>query len=75
MIQTEKNEILEELAKALEPVIRRIIREELERIAEERPNIFFLEPDMPLYADMLEIKSRSMKRELDFFRRKEVWGD
>ena len=75
MIQTDKNEIVEELAEALEPVIRRIIREELERIAKDKPNIFILEPDMPLHADMLEIKNRSLKSELEFFGQKEVWGE
>jgi hypothetical protein len=65
----------DDLVKAIEPMIRRIVREELERIAEKRPGIFYLEPDMPVYQDMLEIKKRSKEKNLKFYSHKEVWGE
>ena len=40
---------MEELAKVLEPLIRRIIREELTRMVKKEPDMFSLDPEMPLY--------------------------
>ncbi len=75
MIQAERTITADELIKAMEPAIRRIIREELERIADSRPEIFYIETDMPLYQDMLEIKKRSRENNLKFYSHEEVWSD
>jgi hypothetical protein len=63
------------LINSLEPLIRRIIREELERMAAKRPDMFYLEADMPIYQDMLEIRKRSQDKKLKFYSHKEVWGE
>ena len=66
---------IEELVNALEPLIRRIVREELARAVKKEPGIFYLEPDTPLYEDMAEIRERKMRKETVLFSHKEVWGD
>jgi|GEM_PF-2170927 len=43
---------VEEISRILEPLIRRIIREELTRLVKAEPGTFYLDPDMPLYKDM-----------------------
>ncbi len=42
---------------------------------ERKTSCFFLEPNMPLYSDMLDVKTRSAERELEFITHKEVWSD
>ncbi len=54
----------EEISCILEPLIRRIIREELERMLQKEQKTFFLKPDSPLYDDLVEISSRKMEREV-----------
>jgi hypothetical protein len=49
---------VDELLTVLEPLIRRIVREELTRVVEESPHVFYLEPDMPLYEDLEDILQR-----------------
>ncbi len=75
MIHANNTLVVEELIKALEPVIRRIIREELKSVVETQTDVFHLNPDMPLYNDMVEIKERNKKDELEFMSHKEVWND
>ncbi len=75
MIHANNTLVVEELIKALEPVIRRIIREELKSVVETQTDVFHLNPDMPLYNDMVEIKERNKKDELEFMSHKEVWSD
>lgn len=75
MIHTDRSITEDDLVKVMEPVIRRIIREELERIADNRPEIFYLESDMPLYEDMLEIRRRHRERKTELYSHKEVWGE
>ena len=48
----------QELTGVLEPLIRRIVREELTQVAIRRPDVFYLEPDSPLHDDMVEILNR-----------------
>ncbi len=67
--------VVEELIKALEPIIRRIIREELKSVIEKHSDIFYLNPDTPLYDDMVEIKERDKNGELELMSHKEVWSD
>lgn len=42
---------MDELHHTLEPLIRRVVREELTEFANQNPT-FFLEPSMPLHEDM-----------------------
>ena len=57
---TENNSVIniDEMIDKLEPLLRRVVREELERVIEEKSNIFHLEPETPLYQDMEEILNR-----------------
>lgn len=77
MAQTqEPNTInINKLAGALEPVIRRILREELARLLKENDGIFHLTPDMPLYQDMEEISQRKAKGQIKLHSHEEVWGE
>ncbi|MEA1945936.1 MAG: hypothetical protein U9N83_01390 [Thermodesulfobacteriota bacterium] len=66
---------MEEITKAIEPLIRRIIREELARIVKKEPDMFYLDPEMPLYNDMEEIKQRKTQRRIKLHSHEEVWGE
>jgi hypothetical protein len=74
MIQAKNIPAMEEFIKALEPVIRRVVREELNAIVEQRPEVFQLDPDSPLYNDLVELKERKNRGELEFVSHDEVWG-
>ncbi|MDM8539217.1 hypothetical protein QUF70_20880 [Desulfobacterales bacterium HSG17] len=67
--------IVEELIKALEPIIRRIIREELKTVVEKQTDVFYLNSNMPLYNDLIDIKERNQKNELEFMSHEEVWSE
>ena len=71
--QTSAN--MEEITKALEPLIRRIIREELTRIVKKEPDMFYLDPKMPLYKDMEDIKQRKAQGHIKLHSHEEVWGE
>ena len=73
-MQTKNIPALEEFIKALEPVIRRVVREELSAIVEQRPEVFRLTPDSPLYDDLTELQERTKRGELGFISHEEVWG-
>ena len=66
---------IEDIAKALEPLIRRIIREELTRIVKKEPNMFYLDPEMQLYKDMEDIKQRKAQGHIKLHSHEEVWGE
>ncbi len=66
---------LEELIKALEPVMRRIIREELDVIATKQGSSFHIAPDSDLHRDMLELQERKESGTLNFLSHKEIWGE
>jgi hypothetical protein len=65
----------EKLASALEPIIRRVIREELLKVLKKDVDIFQLTPEMPLYDDMVEISQRKTKDQIKLYPHKEVWGE
>jgi hypothetical protein len=65
----------DELQQILEPLIRRIIREELLNIARKNTNIFSLDSDMPLYEDLQEIAQRKKNHKIELFSHGEVWDD
>jgi len=64
-----------EIAKVLEPLIRRIIREELTKIVKKKSDIFFLTPEMPFYKDMKNIKQRKARGHIKLHSHDEVWGE
>jgi len=66
---------MKDIAKALEPLIRRVIREELTRIVKKEPTVFYLDPDMPLFKDMEDIKERKTQGHIKLHSHKEVWGE
>lgn len=64
-----------DLASTLEPMIRRVVREELLNILKKNPAIFQLTPDMPLYEDMEDISRRKAQDNTKLHSHEEVWGD
>ncbi len=56
---------IDQMIDKLEPLLRRVVREELERVIEEKGNIFHLEPEMPLYQDMEEILNRKKEGKIE----------
>ncbi|MGM0418295.1 MAG: hypothetical protein ACQEQS_06205 [Thermodesulfobacteriota bacterium] len=66
---------MENIAKHLEPLIRRVIREELTKLAQARPDIFFIDPEMPIYKDMEDIIKRDKNGNLKLHSHDEVWGE
>lgn len=64
----------DELQHLLEPLIRRVIREELLRIAKQQSDVFFLHPKMPIYEDMEEIAQRKAADTIELFLHEEVWN-
>ncbi|MBI4768860.1 MAG: hypothetical protein HY784_00215 [Chloroflexi bacterium] len=64
-----------ELARVLEPMIRRIVREELTRAVAQQAKVFRLTPDSPLYDDLRDILHRKMEGKLKLYSYAEVWGE
>jgi len=65
----------DELQQILEPLIRKIIREELLNIARQNTNVFCLSPNMNLYKDLQEISRRGKTDQIELFSHEEVWED
>ena len=66
---------IDEMIDKLEPLLRRVVREELERVIEEKGSIFHLEPEMPLYQDMQEILQRKKEGKIKLYSDEEVWNE
>lgn len=66
---------IEKIGHILEPLIRRIIREELSRIIKSDSGTFYIDPDMPLYQDMEDILNRRTKGQIKLHSHEEVWGE
>lgn len=76
MNQPQQIEInVDKLAKTLEPLIRRVVREELSRIIKKEPDIFYLDPEMPIYKDMEEIRQRKAQGKIELHSHQEVWSE
>jgi len=71
---TENNLVidLDEMISKLEPLLRRVVREELERAIEEKGDIFYLKPEMPLYHDLEEILQRKIEGKIELYSNEEV---
>lgn len=65
----------DELARVLEPMIRRIVREELTRAVTQQAKMFRLKPNSPLYDDMREILRRKAAGKIRLYTYAEVWGE
>ena len=65
----------EDISKILEPLIRRVVREELIRITQKRPDIFYIDHEMPLYNDMKDLKRRKIKGKIELYSHEEVWSE
>ena len=66
---------IDELLNALEPLIRRVVREEFTKIVKVKNNTFYIEPDSPLYKDMEAIIQRKAQKSIQLFSHEEVWGE
>ncbi len=61
-----------QLARALEPMIRKVVREELGRMAASSPTVFYLEPGSPLYEDMERILRETQGKKVKLLSRAEA---
>jgi len=68
------SEYADELARVLEPLVRRIVREELERVVERQPDLFILREDSPLYDDMLELAQMGREGKIELLSYEQVWN-
>ena len=66
---------IDKMINELEPLLRRLGREELGRVIEEKGNIFHLEPEMPLYQDMEKILQRKKEGRIELYFDEEVWDE
>jgi hypothetical protein len=66
---------LQELANILEPMIRRIIREELVDFAQKNQDIFYLNPASELYKDLEDIGQRKISQQIKLYSHQEVWDE
>ena len=64
-----------DMVNTLEPMIRRVIREELLNVLKKNPDIFQITPDMPLYEDMEDISQRKAQDNIKLHPHEEVWGE
>ena len=74
-IQSSKTVDAKQLAKAMEPMIRKIVREELGRLVASKPNVFYLEPGSPLYEDMERILRETQGKKVKLLSRAEALHD
>ena len=64
-----------DLSNLLEPLIRKIVREELARVVTQQARVFHLKPDSPLYQDMAEILRRKNQGDIKLHSHAEVWSE
>jgi vesicle coat complex subunit len=66
---------MQDLLNALEPLIRRVVREELTTVRKNVVNTFYLDPDSPLYEDMEELYQRKAEGKIKLLSDEEVWDE
>ena len=59
----------------LEELIRKVVREELSELSQQKPEIFNLDKNAPLYEDMEDILKRKKSGQLKFYTHAEIWDD
>jgi hypothetical protein len=65
----------QELTGFLEPLIRKVVREELAQIVIRRPDVFYLKADSPLRDDLIDILNRKEQGEIRLYSHAEVWDE
>jgi len=73
MAHSQHNISADELSKLLEPLIRKVVREELNRIVVKNPKTFNLKPETPLHDDMQDILKRKSLKKIKLHSHDEVW--
>ena len=63
------------LVAALEPLLRKIVWEELAELVKRQPRLFRLRPTMPIYQDMVELLERKQQHKTQFYTHAEVWPE
>lgn len=63
------------LADSLEPMIRRVVREELLKVLKKEAGVFQITPEMPLYEDMENILLRKDQEQIKLHSHEEAWSD
>ena len=66
---------IKDIQQVLEPLLRRIIREEVIKLSQELPQTFYLTPDMPMYVDMEDIAHRKAGGDIVLYSHEEVWNE
>ncbi len=59
----------------LEGLIRKVVREELIEFAKQKPEIFNLDKNSPIYEDMEDILKRKKSGQLKFHTHAEIWDE
>ena len=59
----------------LEPLIRKVVREELAQIVIRRHDVFYLRADAPLREDLVDILNRKEQGETRLYSQLKVWGE
>lgn len=60
--------------KELEQLIRHAVRDEIAKLVRKQPNIFYLEPETPLYEDMKTIARMKKRGKVQVYSRQEAFG-
>jgi len=65
----------DELIQLLEPLMRRIVREELAEFIANEPDVLHLEPGSPLYEDMVTLRHQAKVGQVKLLSYQEVFGN
>ncbi|MBV6504767.1 MAG: hypothetical protein ILNGONEN_00320 [Syntrophorhabdaceae bacterium] len=60
--------------KELEQLIRHAVRDEIAKLVRNQPNIFYLEPETPLYRDMRTIARMKKRSKVRVYSRQEAFS-
>lgn len=59
--------------KDLDRLIRQAVRDEIARVVQRQPNVFYLEPKTPLYEDMKAIAQTKKRGRIKIYSREEAF--
>lgn len=60
--------------KELEQLIRHAVRDEIAKLVRKQSDLFYLEPETPLYEDMKTIARMKKRRKVRVYSRQEAFG-
>lgn len=60
--------------KDLDRLIRQAVRDEIARVVQRQPDVFYLEPKTPLYEDMKAIAQTKKRGKVKVYTREEAFG-